>query len=478
MSSSPPSTNGAPADLWSAYVPSPKAPWNLARVVHLHRRAGFAATWAEIQRDLRDGPQASVTRLLAGKARLDGTIGDFESVSQALAESAASTSMADRLKAWWVFRMLFSPDPLGERLTLMWHNHFATSNLKVDDLAAMRRQNEIFREYARAPFGELLWRAIKDPALLDWLDAPANRKEHPNENLARESMELFTIGVGHYSETDVKQAARALTGWSFKSDGFHEFPQYHDDGEKKILGRQGRFRGDDFVALLLEQPATSARLAGRLCELFMRELPLDAQSSGTSEGREQAALVADLAAGLAAHHLDIGWATERILRSEAFFAESNLRAQVLSPPEYVIGAVRVLELFNPPPSTLLLAEWIGRMGQDLFYPPNVFGWPGGRSWINSRALAARINFATTLVDGNVHYPAAPCNLLQLIERAVGRADRESAIRFLSQVMLGSDPSPALQNDLQTAAGQSQRFGIEAARHVAARLLASPEGQVG
>jgi len=468
--------SGNSRDPWVPYVPSDAAPWNLARVVHLHRRAGFAATWAEIQRDLHDGPQASVTRVLAGKTRLDGTIGDFESVSQALAESAASTSMADRLKAWWVFRMLFSPDPLGEQLTLMWHNHFATSNLKVNDLAAMLRQNQIFREFARAPFGELLRRAIKDPALLDWLDAPANRKEHANENLARESMELFTIGVGNYSESDVKEAARALTGWSFKTDGFHEFPQYHDDGEKKILGRQARFRGDDFVALLLEQPATSVRLASRLCELFMRELPVDGRSS--EESREHAAAIADLAAGLRSRHLDVGWAVERILRSKAFFADSNIRARVLSPPEYVVGAVRVLGLFNPPPSTLLLAEWIGRMGQDLFYPPNVFGWPGARSWINSRSLAARINFASALVEGNVHYPAAPGNLMKIIERAVGRADRESAVRFLSQIILGSDPSPALQNELHAAAGPTDRFGIEAARRVAARLLASPEGQLG
>jgi len=473
-----PQTQTSAHDPWAAYTPSATAPWNLARVVHLHRRAGFAATWAEIQRDLHDGPQASVTRVLAGKTRLDGAIGDFESVSQALAESAASTSMADRLKAWWVFRMLFSPDPLGERLTLMWHNHFATSNLKVNDLAAMVRQNQIFREFARAPFGELLRRAIKDPALLDWLDAPANRKEHANENLARESMELFTIGVGNFSETDVKEAARALTGWSFKTDGFHEFPQYHDDGEKKILGRRARFRGDDFVALLLEQPATSVRLAGRLWELFMRETAVDRRPSASEEARKSAAAITDLAAGLRSHQLDVGWAVERILRSEAFFANSNLRARVLSPPEYVIGAVRVLELFNPPPSTLLLAEWIGRMGQDLFYPPNVFGWPGGRSWISSRTLAGRFNFATALVEGNVHYPAAGCNLLPLVERHVGHADRESAIRLLSQVILGSDPSPALQNDLHTVAGTSNRIGIEAARRVAARLLASPEGQLG
>src|SRR5580658_427360 len=273
-------------DPWVAYASDTGVPWDLARVVHLHRRAGFAATWAEIERDLRDGPEASVTRVLQGKSRIDGTVKEFETVSAALADSAASTSMADRLKAWWVFRMLFSPDPLGERLTLMWHNHFATSNLKVDDLAAMRRQNEIFREFARAPFGELLRHAIKDPALLDWLDAPANRREHPNENLARESMELFTIGVGNFSEKDVKEAARTLTGWSYKPDGFREFPQYHDNGEKKILGHKGKFRGDDFVAILLKQPATSVRLTRRLCELLLGEAASAMSPSGATQNTE------------------------------------------------------------------------------------------------------------------------------------------------------------------------------------------------
>src|ERR1700733_10162853 len=201
-------------DPWVAYASDTGVPWDLARVVHLHRRAGFAATWAEIERDLRDGPEASVTRVLQGKSRIDGIVKDFEAVSAALADAAASTASADRLKAWWVFRMLFGPDPLGERLTLLWHNHFATSNLKVDDLAAMRRQNDLFRNHARAPFRTLPESAVRDPALLVWLDAPANRKGHPNENLARELMELFTLGIGHYTENDVKETARALTGWS------------------------------------------------------------------------------------------------------------------------------------------------------------------------------------------------------------------------------------------------------------------------
>src|SRR5580704_1461804 len=281
-------------EAWALYAPSASDPWNLARVVHLHRRAGFAATWREIQRDLNDGPEASVTRVLQGKSRLDGTVKDFATVSAALADSAASTAAPDRLKAWWIFRMLFSPDPLGERLTLLWHNHFATSNLKVNDLAAMRRQNEILRQFARAPFGELLRHVIKEPATLDWLDAPANRKEHPNENLARESMELFTIGVGNFSETDVKEAARALTGWSYKPDGFRDFSQHHDDGEKTILGRKGHWHGDDFVAMLLEQPTTSVRLAKRLCETFL------------GEGLLTTELVQELSKGLREHQLDIG----------------------------------------------------------------------------------------------------------------------------------------------------------------------------
>lgn len=453
-------------DPWVAYASGTGVPWDLARVVHLHRRAGFAATWSEIQRDLREGPEVSITRLVHGKSRIDGAVKDFETVSAALADSAASTAAADRLKAWWVFRMLFSPDPLGERLTLLWHNHFATSNLKVNDLAAMRRQNEVFRQFARAPFGELLRHVIKDPAMLDWLDAPANRKEHPNENLARESMELFTIGVGNFSETDVKEAARALTGWSFKPDGFHEFLQYHDDGEKTILGRKGHWRGDEFVSMLLEQPATSVRLVKRLCEMFM------------GEGAATAAHVQDLAQGLREHQLDVGWAVERILRSQAFFADSNVRSQIVAPPEFAIGATRALEQFDPPPSTLLLAEWIARMGQDLFYPPNVFGWPGGRNWLNSRALVARINFAAALVGGTVRYPAAPANVLELVERAVGGAEAGPGIRFLSHLLLGTEPPGSAQKSLQSAVGTASALTADSARQAAIILLSSPEAQIG
>src|SRR5947209_5106494 len=314
-----------PTNLWERYTPDSKAPWDLRRVVHLHRRAGFAATWQEIQRDLKDGPKASIDRVLEGKARSQGVPENFEATARLLADAAAGSRDPARLKAWWVYRMLFGPDALTERLVLMWHNHFATSNLKVNDLSAMRRQNEIFREHAHAPFGKLLNAAVRDPALLLWLDAQVNRKGHPNENLGRELMELFTLGVGHYSEQDVKEAARALTGWTVVDEAFTDVPVRHDDGEKMILGHKGHWKGGDLVKMLLEHPATANRLAFRVCELFM------------GEGAADAAAVKALADGLRERCLDIGWAVETVLRSRTFFAEANLGTRIIGPVEYVIG---------------------------------------------------------------------------------------------------------------------------------------------
>src|SRR5271163_3995599 len=149
-----------PGSPWARYEATAEAPWDLRRVVHLHRRAGFAATWAEIQRDLKDGPEASINRVLAGTSRMGGVPEEFESTSTLLADAAVASGDFNRLKAWWIYRMLGSPDPLGERLTLMWHDHFATAQSKVEDLALMRRQNDTFRKLARSPFGELLGASI------------------------------------------------------------------------------------------------------------------------------------------------------------------------------------------------------------------------------------------------------------------------------------------------------------------------------
>ncbi len=456
------------ADRWTPYMPDAKAPWNLHRVVHLHRRAGFAATWSEIQRDLKDGPKASIDRVLSGKAATEGVPGNFAETADLLGSAAASTRDAGRLKAWWVFRMMFGRDPLTERLALMWHNHFATSNLKVEDLPAMHQQNQHFREFARAPFGKLLNVAVRDSAMLMWLDAPANRKGHPNENLGRELMELFTLGIGHYTETDVKEAARALTGWTVNEDGkFAELPIRHDDGDKTILSKKGKWKGGDLVQMVLEHPATANRLAFRLCELFM------------GEGAVDAAAIKELADGLRQRDLDIAWAVETVLRSQEFFADKNNGKRVLSPVEYVVGAARALELFEPPSSTLVLAEWTGRLGQDLFYPPNVGGWPGGRTWLTTRSVIGRANYAADLVEGDrVGRPGSPLDAIALAQRHGHAKDRDTMIAFYTKLLLGTEPTPAWRDRLTAALGPAKDAKPETIRKAVALILAMPEAQLG
>jgi len=449
------------SNLWAPYSPTASAPWNLRRVVHLHRRAGFAASWPELQRDLSDGPEPSIDRVLAGRSRTVGVPADFERVYNLLADAAVHSGDLYRLQAWWVYRMLFSPDPLGERLTLLWHTHFATSNEKIRDLALMRRQNETHRRLARAPFAELLNAAVRDPALLLYLDAPANCKGHPNENLARELMALFTLGIGHYTESDVKEVARALTGWTVQGDEFHESAAQHDDDVKTILGETRRWTGSDLIERLANHPATARRLAARLCGLLMGERAVDVPA------------IATLAEGLRANHLDIGWGVETILRSQAFFAAPNLRSRVLGPAEFVVGACRTLVPVVSPPSTLLLAGWIARLGQNLFNPPNVGGWPGGRAWLTSQSIIGRTKFARALVEGRSIGLAAPIDA-SAIATVQGRATSiDDILDATAALLLGATFSPEQRRRFSAALKSDS---AEAARRAVEMSLASPEAQ--
>lgn len=438
-------------DPWARYTPDDKAPWDLRRVVHLHRRAGFAATWDELQRDLKDGPDKSVDRLLKGAADLHAPK-EFADTADLLAESAVTAGEIGRLKAWWFYRMVFGPDALGEKLTLLWHDHFATANSKVKDAGLMRRQNEAFRKHARGKFADLLTASAKEPAVLIYLDAPANRKGHANENLARELMELFTLGIGNYSEKDVKEAARALTGWTVEDGQFAFQPSRHDAGEKTILGKAGAWAGDDLLKMLLGHPATARRIVFKLCRLFFGEKGV------APEAKES------LAAGLRERGLDVGWAVATVLNSKAFFVAENVGNRVLGPAEFVAGSVRALGLFDPAPSTLALADWSSRIGQDLFEPPNVGGWPTGRGWVHTRALIARANFATALLSGpNAGRPLAYD--APAAAKAVGFADPEGVLIYHHRLLFGTDPSPEVRRRLTGA-------------NAVPALLSSPEAQLG
>jgi uncharacterized protein (DUF1800 family) len=453
-------------DPWALYQPSPEAPWNRRRVVHLHRRAAFAATVDELERDLKDGPGPSIDRLLNGRVSGSPNVPDFDKTIETITNAAVDSQQPERLQAAWVLRMLASPDPLRERLALMWHNHFATGNQKVQDLAAMRRQNDTFRKFALAPFGELLGAAVRDPALLVWLDAPANRKGHPNENLARELMELFTLGIGHYSEDDVKEAARALTGWTVRDGAFFEYSEGHDADQKVILGETKRWDGSALLLRLLKHTATAHRLATRICELLMGEASLDVHA------------IDSLANGLTEHGLDIGWGVATVLRSRSFFAGANMGTRVLGPVEFVIGAVRALGYKSAAPGTLLLAEWIKRLGQELYYPSNVGGWTGGREWLSSRGLIARANFAMSLACESKPAQECPADILDLARR-IGPADRlDQVVVAISEVLLGYLPSRAWCERIAAASSRNSQSLAGSAQTAAALILSSTEAQLG
>ena len=448
---------------WATYEPTEAAPWNRERVVHLHRRAAFAATWAQIERDLADGPDAAIGRLLTGQSRTDAAPADFETMAATIGDAAQASGSPLRLQAWWLYRMMFSPDPLTERLTLMWHNHFATSNRKVDDLSFMRQQNEIFRRHARAPFGELLVAAVRHPAMLVWLDADANRAGKPNENLGRELLELFTLGIGNYGEDDVKAAAQALTGWTVADQMFRFAAARHDDGEISLLGTRGRLSGDDLLSLLPQRPATARRIAWRLCTVFFGEGVVDERS------------LAELANGLSERELDLNWAVETIVRSQLFFSPPNMRTRILGPIEFLVGAVHALGLQKPAPSTLLVAEWADRMGQELFYPPNVGGWPEGQTWLGSKSVIARANFAAALVDGRLWNPPSPPDLSHCLPADRLSGDSFSVVRALAELMWGAASADALEPALKAVAEKPRDERLRAAIHA---LVTSPEAQLG
>ncbi|MCA9141109.1 MAG: DUF1800 domain-containing protein [Planctomycetales bacterium] len=380
-------------DYWERYTPSKNAPWNRQRVEHLHRRLGFGATPQQRSRDLEDGFDRSIERFLSP----DATV--LDSRTEALARQAIDGNQIQLLKAAWVSQMWHGGDPLTEQLCLMWHNHFATSFLKVSDCDAMWQQNQMFRKLGRGKFGELITAILRDRAMLVWLDANTNRAGQPNENLARELLELFTLGVGNYSESDVKEVARVLTGWRVEDSGTNFDASIHDSGTTNILGSSDVHDVNSLADHLTNQTATSRRLAWRLCNHFLgANVPQDA--------------IGQLAAGLRESQLDIQAAVARIVRSNLFFSDAELLGRIRPPVSFVVGGIRGLNLHQPSSdqpavSPQVAAGWMAAMGQDLFQPPGVAGWQGGSVWLGTSAMVHRAAFALALSNGKLVGDAKP-----------------------------------------------------------------------
>ena len=450
---------------WKHYEPDASRPWNLQRAWTLHRRAGFAATWNELQRDLADGPQKSIDRVLSATSRIDGIPDNYAEMSRIIGESAVASGRPERMAAWWIYLMYFSPDPLRERMAILWHNHFATSMAKVNSLPMMREQNNIFRTHGLGPFEELLSATLKHGAMLKWLDGDENRAGKANENLGRETLELFTLGIGNYSEDDVKNASRALTGWSVHQSKFRVRDEWHDTDEKTILGNTGDFTGDDLINIVVNHPATSKRLAWRLCSEYLSE-------KVATQDR-----IFELANWLAANDLDLQGAMQIVLNSDAFYSDDNIKRRVVDPESFIVGAIRALELFDPPASTMVLCDWNEQLGRKLFYPPNVGGWPGDRAWLNSRTAIARANFGAALVSGKLSRSGTSKNLIAFAAQHTGNSKPVELVGFYCELLTGSQQEQR-SNELIARASHGSDDQGEMMKNVVALILASPEAQLG
>jgi hypothetical protein len=379
-------------------APSTESAWTAERAEHLLNRASFGARPAEIDSAVRTGQRELVRQLLTGfvepgepffvDAPVRPTRRELEGLGEKERRDALDRYRRDEREllfayaGWWIEQMVEAEHPLREKLVLFWHGYFTSSMRDVRNGEAMIRQNELFRRHALGNFGELLRAVLRDPAMLEYLDNNQNRKDKPNENLARELMELFTLGVGNYTEQDIKEAARALTGWRTQ-DGSEALysPRQHDNGKKTILGRTGRFDADDLVDLLLAQPACPRWVAGRLLEHFEGRKPSEAR-------------LAEYARHLKDSKFELTPFFEKLLLDERFYGPDVVGERIAGPVEYMVGSVRRLGV-QVPPSLLWLAA--GQLGQRLFDPPNVKGWEGGEAWISTSTLLARGNMAGMLL---------------------------------------------------------------------------------
>jgi hypothetical protein len=381
-----------PFDPWQ---PSAAEPWNLRRLGHLLRRTQFSATddWIDVFSKI--SPAESINTLLGYDPAIDP-------LNDILDRLAGFVDFKDpkSVEQWWLFRMLNTLHPAQERIALFWHGHFATSLGKVGNARWMHNQIELFRHQGLGSFRDLLRAVTRDPAMLIWLDGNTNHKGKPNENYGREVMELFTLGIGHYTETDVKQLARAFTGFVIQGDKGVLDPRRFDDGEKTIFGQKGKFDADGAIDLLLSQPSAGPFLARKLLREFVHPQPSDE-------------MVQHYGARLVALKWEIKPLLTEMLTSRLFFSDFSYRSRIKSPVELAVGAAASL---GGKINTDWLRDQTTKMGQELLYPPNVKGWDGDEAWINANTVLLRFNFGLSLATQRRGEFAKPSDLQGWIER--------------------------------------------------------------
>ncbi|MGI9334557.1 MAG: DUF1800 domain-containing protein [Gammaproteobacteria bacterium] len=422
-----------PQDWVDDLTPIAAAHWSEQRAGHLLERAGFGGTPEEIRALAALGPEAAVRRLVQFKGVGDEPLAAFDhsgvhdagldpfppsrpATTQLAKETGealgvkvkpagnrrlqpvvnrffywlrASRLETDRVGYWWANRMLASPRPLEEKMALFWHGHFATNEDKVRDYRKMLGQIELFQRQGLGSFRDLLIGVAQDPAMLAFLDAGVNVKGAPNENFAREIMELFTMGVGNYTESDIREAARAFTGWNFVNLSFVVNHSEHDASAKTVLGRTGPFDGIDVIDIILSQPVTAEYLAAKIYRYFVREELSDS-------------LRAELGARLRESGYDVRGLLQTLFLSRDFYSAPSYATHIKSPVQLVISTYRKLGLTQVP-GVPDFNEITQALGQRLLHPPTVAGWARDRSWITPGLLIARGNFAYELMFPDISF---------------------------------------------------------------------------
>ncbi|HYC77727.1 MAG TPA: DUF1800 domain-containing protein [Planctomycetota bacterium] len=386
-----------------------------AEAGRLLRRAAFVARPEDVDRAVRDGLDATAERLLADLSSRDADAAD---VSADAREAALRGSDDGALLAGaWLLRLAETRRPLRERLALFWHGHFTTALRKVADGAALLDQIALFRRLGGGPFADLTAEVGRDPAMLRYLDGAGSTASAPNENYGRELLELFTVGTGAYDERDVREAARAFTGWSVRGGRARFSAAAHDAGLKTLLGATSPFDADGASRLCADHPATARRLAGKLARAFVADAP-------------PPATVDALAATWRSRRGDVGRVLGDLFRSEAFFAPGLGLAVTRSP---VLFAVAALRLDGARPAAIDVARRVARMGEAPLDPPTVKGYDGGASWLNPATRLARLDFIASLPET----PATACEVPE------GAAFRDFAADVLGRAL---DPAEAAALD--------------------------------
>ena len=453
------------------------------RAAHLLRRAAFGGTAAQIDEFAALSREEGADRLL-----------NFEAIDNSALDAKVATANFDFIKPadgvrWWYSRMIHTARPLEERMTLIWHGLLTSQTSKIggQKFKLMKAQNDLFRSHALGKYDDLLQSVAQDPAMLIYLDTVDSTKEHPNENFARELMELYSMGVGNYTEEDIRESARAFTGWRITNEAppaarpkpgatitqeekrkllqdasrayepkFVVQARLHDSGSKTFLGKTGAFGGEEIISIILDQPATGRYITGRLFSEF-------AHSEPSKEMSDRLLKVWDTSGH------SVKDVVREILVSDEFYSERAYRAIVRSPISFVVNAIRGLGITEDLRANMFSDKTIKGMDQTLFEPPSVAGWPGGVTWLSSSTFFARVNFLDQFLMGQR-------GRAQRLPALEGAASTEALVeRALSIFVDGNVPDSSRQSIVdyaKTVSNEQQR-----AAAVAYLVLASPEYQL-